>query len=78
MGSDGLLCNPTAEGLAKATKQELCGASDVCVCYSIEIASPADKLILTDGIIADSFLNKKRPKQVFISVYSQKFIKEIE
>lgn len=78
LGSDGILCYPTAERLAKATKQELCGTGDVCVCYSIEIANPADKLILTDGIIADSFLNKKRPKQIFISVYSQKFIKEIE
>ena len=78
LGKEGILNNPDKQGLEKAIKREICGSSNICVSYSLEIASPADKLILTDGTIADSFINKKRAKQVFIYVYSQKFIKEIE
>lgn len=78
LGKDGILQSPEKEGLVKANKREICGGSDMCVCYSLEIASQADKLMLTDDIIADCFFNKNRSKQVFITIYSPKFIKEIE
>jgi hypothetical protein len=78
LGKEGILNNPDKQGLEKAAKHELCGNSDICVSYSLELPSPADKIILTDDTIADSFLNKKHPKQVFICIYSWKFIKEIE
>jgi len=77
LGKDGILQSPEKEGLVKANKREVCGEGDVFVCYSLEIASPADKLILTDEIIVDSFLNKNKTKRIFITIYSQKFIKEI-
>jgi hypothetical protein len=78
LGKDGILQSPEKEGLVKANKRDICGGSDMCVCYSLEIASPADKLILTDDIIADCFFNKNQTQQVFITIYSPKFIKEIE